>query len=74
MYEMSERHPVWVAENQVNPCNSVPAAGIENGLQPITPPPLHLQASIRANYSSCTSPLVNLIIKNRFRNIEWWTS
>jgi hypothetical protein len=22
MYEMSQRHPVWVAENQVNPCNS----------------------------------------------------
>ncbi len=23
MYEMSQRHPVWVAENHVNPCNSV---------------------------------------------------
>ncbi len=23
MYDMSQRHPVWVAENQVNPCNSV---------------------------------------------------
>jgi hypothetical protein len=22
MYEMSQRHPVWVAENHVNPCNS----------------------------------------------------
>ena len=21
---MSQRHPVWVAENHVNPCNSVP--------------------------------------------------
>jgi hypothetical protein len=21
MYEMSQRHPVWVAENHVNPCN-----------------------------------------------------
>jgi hypothetical protein len=25
MYEMSQRHPVWVAENHVNPCNSVAA-------------------------------------------------
>ncbi len=25
MYEMSQRHPVWVAENRVKPCNSVPA-------------------------------------------------
>jgi hypothetical protein len=23
MYEMSQRHPVWVAENHVKPCNSV---------------------------------------------------
>jgi hypothetical protein len=23
MYEMSQRHPVWVAENRVKPCNSV---------------------------------------------------
>jgi hypothetical protein len=23
MYKMSQRHPVWVAENHVNPCNSV---------------------------------------------------
>ncbi len=23
MYEMSQRHPVWVMENHVNPCNSV---------------------------------------------------
>ncbi len=23
MYEMSQQHPVWVAENHVNPCNSV---------------------------------------------------
>jgi hypothetical protein len=23
MYEMSQRHPVWVTENHVNPCNSV---------------------------------------------------
>ena len=23
MYEMSQRHPVWVAENHVIPCNSV---------------------------------------------------
>jgi hypothetical protein len=23
MYEMSQWHPVWVAENHVNPCNSV---------------------------------------------------
>jgi hypothetical protein len=23
MYEMSQRHPVWVLENHVNPCNSV---------------------------------------------------
>jgi hypothetical protein len=23
MYELSQRHPVWVAENHVNPCNSV---------------------------------------------------
>jgi hypothetical protein len=23
MYEMSQRHPVLVAENHVNPCNSV---------------------------------------------------
>ncbi len=23
MYEMSQRHPVWVAENHVSPCNSV---------------------------------------------------
>jgi hypothetical protein len=22
MYEMSQRHPVWVAENHVKPCNS----------------------------------------------------
>ncbi len=22
MYEMSQRHPVWVAENHVSPCNS----------------------------------------------------
>ncbi len=22
MYEMSQRHPVWVTENHVNPCNS----------------------------------------------------
>ncbi len=22
IYEMSQRHPVWVAENHVNPCNS----------------------------------------------------
>jgi hypothetical protein len=27
MYEMSQRHPVWVAENHVNPCNSVDLAG-----------------------------------------------
>ena len=25
MYEMSQRHPVWVTENHVNPCNSVGA-------------------------------------------------
>jgi hypothetical protein len=25
MYEMSQRHPVWVAENHVSPCNSVAA-------------------------------------------------
>ncbi len=25
MYEMSQRHPVWVAENHVNPCNSAQA-------------------------------------------------
>jgi hypothetical protein len=25
MYEMSQRHPVWVAENHVNPCNSAVA-------------------------------------------------
>ncbi len=24
LYEMSQRHPVWVAENRVKPCNSVP--------------------------------------------------
>jgi hypothetical protein len=23
MYEMSQRHPVWVTENHVKPCNSV---------------------------------------------------
>jgi hypothetical protein len=23
MYEMSQRYPVWVGENHVNPCNSV---------------------------------------------------
>ncbi len=23
MYEMSQRHPLWVTENRVNPCNSV---------------------------------------------------
>jgi hypothetical protein len=23
MYEMSQRQPVWVAENHVKPCNSV---------------------------------------------------
>jgi hypothetical protein len=23
MYEMSQGHPVWVAENHVSPCNSV---------------------------------------------------
>ncbi len=23
MYEMSQRHPVWVTENHLNPCNSV---------------------------------------------------
>jgi len=23
MYEMSQRHPVWVTENHINPCNSV---------------------------------------------------
>jgi hypothetical protein len=23
MYEMSQQHPVWVAENHVKPCNSV---------------------------------------------------
>ncbi len=23
MYEMSQQHPVWVAENRVKPCNSV---------------------------------------------------
>jgi hypothetical protein len=23
MYEMSQRHPVWVAENHVSPCNNV---------------------------------------------------
>jgi hypothetical protein len=22
MYEMSQQHPIWVAENHVNPCNS----------------------------------------------------
>jgi hypothetical protein len=22
MYEMSQRHPVWVAENHLKPCNS----------------------------------------------------
>jgi hypothetical protein len=22
MYEMNQRHPVWVAENHVKPCNS----------------------------------------------------
>jgi hypothetical protein len=22
MYEMSQRHPVWVTENHLNPCNS----------------------------------------------------
>jgi hypothetical protein len=26
MYEMSQRHPVWVAENHVNPCNSASPA------------------------------------------------
>jgi hypothetical protein len=26
MYEMSQRHPDWVTENHVNPCNS--AAGL----------------------------------------------
>jgi hypothetical protein len=26
MYEMSQRHPVWVAENHINPCNSEGAA------------------------------------------------
>ncbi len=28
MYEMSQRHPVWVTENHVKPCNSVPRAGL----------------------------------------------
>jgi hypothetical protein len=23
MYEMSQRHPVWVSENHINPCKSV---------------------------------------------------
>jgi hypothetical protein len=23
MYEMSQRHPVWLAENHIKPCNSV---------------------------------------------------
>jgi hypothetical protein len=30
MYEMSQRHPVWVAENHVNPCNSA-GTEIESG-------------------------------------------
>ncbi len=29
MYEMSQRHAVWVAENHVNPCNSVRKEGSE---------------------------------------------
>ena len=28
MYEMSQRHPVWVAENHVSPCNSVEAVRV----------------------------------------------
>jgi len=32
MYEMSQRHPVWVAENHVNPCNSVSNRGILDGI------------------------------------------
>ncbi len=32
MYEMSQRHPVWVVENHVNPCNSVGICmGMEGG-------------------------------------------
>ena len=36
MYEMSQRHSVWVAKNHVNPCNSAPP------LRPasVYPPPL----------------------------------
>jgi hypothetical protein len=31
IYEMSQRHPVWVAKNRVNPCNSAAtAAGTRN--------------------------------------------
>jgi hypothetical protein len=28
MYEMSQRHPVWVAENHVNPCKSGGGSGL----------------------------------------------
>jgi hypothetical protein len=31
MYEMSQRHPVWVAENHVKPCNSVLMAARTSG-------------------------------------------
>jgi hypothetical protein len=37
MYEMSQRHPVWVAENHVNPCNSVDLAGFIFRNAPLIP-------------------------------------
>ncbi len=49
MYESSLRHPVWVPEINVNPCNSVLI-----GWDPATPPPFppHLGSYPRTLYIS----------------------
>ncbi len=40
MYEMSQRHPVWVAENHVNPCNSALYCSAVRKIYCTAPPPM----------------------------------
>ncbi len=45
MYEMSQRHPVWVAENHVKPCNSVGDVQLVEAVKPIRGAKLYEAAS-----------------------------
>ncbi len=47
MYEMSQRHPVWVAENHVKPCNSVPVILGDSGIKSLGCPLNYIQKEVR---------------------------